>query len=297
VNWENLVHQLALLLAKKHVYGLFTALIILVVGIYLARRTSRAISRISHLDTQQKIVFQKFSSYLLIAIVIAAALNQMGFDLKVLLGAAGVLTVAVGFAAQTSASNVISGLFLMIDRPFVIGDVIEVSGNRGEILSIDLLSTKIRTFDNVLVRVPNETMVKSDIRNLTFFPIRRMDFKFGVAYKENIKQVHQLLLDIASRNPLCLEDPAPLFIFDGFGDSSLNIQFSVWTLRQNMTTMQNSLLQEIKTAFDRAGIEIPYPHRTIIQVEPATGPPSPTDPSSRSRSIRTWSERAGQPPE
>jgi small-conductance mechanosensitive channel len=180
-----------------------------------------------------------------------------------------VFGVAVGFAAQTSVSNVISGLFLRIDRPFLVGDVIEVAGLKGEVLSIDFLSCKFRTFDNILVRVPNETMVKSDIKNLTFFPIRRIDFKIGVSYKENMKRVHEILLDVATRNPLSLEDPAPLFIFEGFGDSSLNLQFSVWTVRENLILLQNSILQEIKSAFDNAGVEIPYPHRTVIIAESA----------------------------
>lgn len=276
MNGGGLTKQLEAALTQKHLYGLLMAAVILIVGIVLARRASNAVSRISHLDTQQRVLIQKFSYYGLITIVIAAALNQMGFDLKVLLGAAGVLTVAVGFAAQTSASNLISGLFLIVDRPFVVGDIIEVAGAKGEVLSIDLLSSKIRTFDNILVRVPNETMVKSEIKNLTFFPIRRLDFKIGVGYKEDMGQVHKILLEVASRNPLCLEDPAPLFIFDGFGDSSMNIQFSVWAMRENMGLLQNSILTEIKLAFDRHGIDIPYPHRTVT----LAGPPAPATPGA-----------------
>lgn len=261
------------ILSQKYLSGILMAAFILVAGFLLARRASNAISRISHLDPQQRLLIQKLSYYGLITVVIATALSQLGFDLKVLLGAAGVLTVAVGFAAQTSASNLISGLFLIVDRPFVVGDIVEIGGVTGEVLSVDLLSSKIRTFDNILVRIPNETMVKSDIKNLTFFPIRRLDFKIGVSYKENIAKVHKVLLDVANRNPLCLEDPVPLFIFEGFGDSSLNIQFSVWVLRTNLLLLRNSILAEIKAAFDKEGIEIPYPHRTVIlagSAEPVT---------------------------
>jgi small-conductance mechanosensitive channel len=250
-----------------HLANAFAAIVIIFVGLFLARRASSALTRLPNLDIQQKLILKKFSYYVLATLVIAAALNQLGFDLKVILGAAGVLTVAVGFAAQTSASNLISGLFLMIDRPFSIGDGIEVDAVKGEVLSIDLLSTKIRTFDNRLIRVPNETMVKSNITNLSFFPLRRVDMKFGVGYNDSIIKVRDILIDLSSRNPLVLDEPEPLFIFEGFGASSQDVFFAVWTLRENYLDVQNSMLSEIKVRFDREGIEIPFPTRTLIYTE------------------------------
>ena len=115
-----------------------------------------------------------------------SALRELGFKLSVLLGAAGVLTVAVGFASQTSASNIISGLFLLGERPFSVGDVIRVGSTTGEVLSIDLLSAKLRTFENLFVRIPNETLIKSEVTNLSRLPVRRLDLKIGIAYKEEV---------------------------------------------------------------------------------------------------------------
>ncbi|HSH70842.1 MAG TPA: mechanosensitive ion channel family protein, partial [Deferrisomatales bacterium] len=174
-----------------------------------------------------------------------------------------VLTVAVGFASQTSASNIISGLFLMVEEPFVVGDLIRVGDTTGEVLSIDLLSVKLRTFDNLFVRVPNESMVKSEVTTLTRFPIRRADLKIGVAYKEDIARVREVLMAVADENPLCLMEPKPLFIFLGYGESSLDIQFSVWAKRENFLDLRNGIYEEIKLAFDAAGIEIPFPHRSL----------------------------------
>lgn len=249
-----------------HLANAGAAVLIVVIGLFIARRASNAMTKVPNLDLQQRLLLKKFSYYAFATLVVAAALNQLGFDLKVILGAAGVLTVAVGFAAQTSASNLISGLFLMIDRPFKIGDAIEVDAVKGEILSIDLLSTKIRTFDNRLIRVPNETMVKSNIVNLSFFPVRRVDMKFGVGYNVSIMKVRDVLLDIAARSPLILDEPEPLFIFEGFGASSQDVFFAVWTLRENYLEVQNSLLAEIKNRFDREKIDIPFPTRTIIHL-------------------------------
>ncbi len=292
INVDALTKPFEDIFTKQHLFGFLSALIILGVGIFLARRASRAVTRIGQLDLQQKIIVQKFTYYLLVTIVVAAALSQMGFDLKVLLGAAGVLTVAIGFAAQTSASNLISGLFLIVDRPFIVGDVIEVGSTKGEVLSIDLLSCKIRTFDNIMVRVPNETVVKSEIKNLSFFPIRRIDIKLGVSYNENIEEVRDLLVAVATHNPLVLEEPPPLFLFEGFGDSALNVQFSVWTLRTNMLSTQNAILQEIKTAFDHAGVEIPYPHQVVMSATPSKPKdrPGTGDPNHhlKTRLRRSW---------
>jgi small-conductance mechanosensitive channel len=179
------------------------------------------------------------------------------------LGAAGILTVAIGFASQTSASNLISGLFVIAERPFVVGDVIRIEGTTGEVLSVDLLSVKIRTFDNLYVRIPNESIIKSQITNLTHFPIRRLDMQIGVAYKEDLERVRRIVFDVADKNPDCLEEPPPLYIFQEYGDSALAFQFSVWAKRENFLELKNSMHLDIKSAFDEQGIEIPFPHRSL----------------------------------
>ena len=196
-----------------------------------------------------------------------SALRELGFDLSVMLGAAGILSVAIGFASQTSASNLISGIFLMLERPFSIGDVIRVEATTGEVISIDLLSVKLRTFENLFVRIPNESMIKTQVTTLTKFPIRRADLQVGISYKEDIERVKEILLELANKNPLCLDEPAPLFIVLGFGTSSVDIQFSVWSKRENFLAVKNAVYQEIKKAFDAQGIEIPFPHVSLYAGE------------------------------
>jgi small-conductance mechanosensitive channel len=154
-------------------------------------------------------------------------------------------------------------LFLIVERPFVVGDLLNIDGTVGEVVSIDLLSVKIRTFDNLMLRVPNETLIKSSFLNLTRFPIRRFDVQLSVAYKEDTEKVRRILVDVADRNPICLDEPRPLFIYRGYGDSGLELQFSVWAKRQNFLLLRNSIQEEIKKAFDENGIEIPFPHRSL----------------------------------
>jgi len=262
------------------------AVVLVVLGLVLAVLSSRLIQRLTskrlsvhHLQLIRRVVY-----YSVLALFVASALRELGFSLAVLMGAAGVLTVAIGFASQTSASNLISGLFLIGERPFAVGDIIRIGGTTGEVLSIDALSVKLRTFDNLFVRIPNETLIKSEVTTLTRFPIRRLDLPVGVAYKEDLGRVREVLMEVAERNPQCLDDPQPLFIFQGFGDSSLDIQFSVWATRENYLALRNSIAVEIKAAFDQAGIEIPFPHRSLYTGEatrpfPVTlVPPSPVLP-------------------
>ncbi|HSG51053.1 MAG TPA: mechanosensitive ion channel family protein [Rheinheimera sp.] len=248
---------------------LLKAAILLLSGFLVASMASRAVNRFFSKNFSQHhiVLFKRLVYWLILALFVASALKQLGFSLSVLLGAAGVLSVALGFASQTSASNLISGLFLIGEKPFQLGDTIKVGTTTGEVLSIDLLSVKLRTFDNLFVRIPNETLIKSEVTNLTRFPIRRFDLLLGVAYKEQIATVRQVLMDVADKNPLCLDEPAPMFLFLGFGDSALNIQFSVWSKRENFRDLRNSLQEEVKLAFDRAGIDIPFPQRTVHLVQ------------------------------
>jgi len=241
------------------------AMAVLVVGWILGKALSVGLRKIL-LRTQRAqtaMVVSRAVFYMVVFVAISGALSVLGLNLGVLLGAAGVLTVALGFASQTSASNLISGLFLLAEQPFVVGDLIRVGEVTGEVLSVDLLSVKIRTFDNLYVRVPNEEVIKTHITNLTHFPIRRVDVHLSVAYKEDLGRVRNLLFDVADREPLCLVEPGPMFLMQGFGESGISLQFSVWGRRESYIQLRNAIHQDIKEAFDREGIEIPFPHRTL----------------------------------
>ena len=242
---------------------------LLIVGLVLAKLATKGIAKFGkeRLSQHQSILLQRIGYYLVITMFAFTALQQLGIDLGVLLGAAGILTVALGFASQTSASNVISGLFLLGERPFAVGDSIRIGSTTGEVISIDLLSVKLRTFDNLFVRIPNENIIKSEVTTLTRFPIRRFDLVIGVAYKEDLKKVKEILLKVSSDYHLCLEDPEPQYMLTGFGDSSINIQFSLWTKRENFLKFKNGIIERVKKAFDDNNIEIPFPHRTIYFTE------------------------------
>lgn len=201
--------------------------------------------------------------YVGLIILLITVLGELGISLAPLLGAAGILGVAIGFASQTSVSNIISGFFLIAEQPFKVDDIITVGNNSGFVLSIDMMSVKMRTFDNRFVRIPNEMIIKTEVINNTKFPIRRFNCSVSVAYKEDIGKVREILLDVAEKNEYCMAEPAPLIIFDAFGASSIDLLLLVWAPKDEYIQLKNTINEEVKARFDKEGIEIPFPHVSI----------------------------------
>lgn len=241
------------------------AAVMVVIGLPIVVVLSKGARRwgTARINAQAGLIGGKLIFYAGLTTVAVTTMTELGFSLAPLLGAAGIVGIALGFASQTSVSNVIAGFFLIAEQPFVVDDLIEVGGVTGRVLSVDTMSVKLRTLDNKFVRIPNETLVKSTVTNITRFPIRRVDVRLGVAYKEDPKRVREVLLDLAEQNPVCLMEPEPIVVFEGFGESSLNLLFAVWTTRENFLAMKNSIQEEVMERFEEEGIEIPFPHRSI----------------------------------
>lgn len=251
---------------NEHIRPILSAIILILSGYLIGRILSASVAKtfLKQLTPQQYMLLRRFIFYFVMLLFAASAIEQLGFQISALLGAAGILTVAIGIASQTSMSNVVSGLFMIGEKPFEVGHTVKVGDTLGEVLSIDLLSVKIRTQDNTMVRIPNEMLIKSPILNYSYFPIRRVDLEIGIAYKEDLDEVKNILIAVSDKNPLSLMEPKPLFQILKFADSSINIQFSVWCSRANYTDLKNSIHVEIKKAFDKQGIEIPFPTRSLI---------------------------------
>lgn len=234
-------------------------------GFFLLRFLSALLNRVTrkYLSQQYSMLLRKAIQYTGAVIVLFIILSVLGLKITALLGAAGIVGIAVGFAAQTSMSNLISGLFLISEKPFQIGDVIRVGDKTGVILSIDLLSVKIKTFDNQYIRIPNSVLLNTELTNVTRFPIRRLDIKFSVAYQTDVTRLRRVLLEVAASNPHCLDEPEPLIVFTDFGDSGLQFLFGVWFYKPDYLELKNSLMQQIKESFDAEGILFAYPARVL----------------------------------
>jgi small-conductance mechanosensitive channel len=239
--------------------------VIVLVGLLAAGFISRSLSRVAqrHFAVHQAMLIKRFTYYLVIALTIITALNEAGINLSVVIGAAGVASVAIGFASQTSMSNLISGVFMIIEKPFMIGDTIKVGGTSGEVTSMGLLSTLLKTGDNVMVRIPNENLMKSEIANITRFETRKFEVQVGIDYSANLQEARELIIQAVKSLDLILKEPGPSVQFDRFNDNSMDLTLSCWCRQDRLADAKFAVAQTVKATLDSANISIPYPHRVL----------------------------------
>ncbi|MCA0403757.1 MAG: mechanosensitive ion channel family protein [Proteobacteria bacterium] len=244
------------------------ALGLLILGFCLAKRASNLTEHLlnKHFSRHHILLIKRSLFYITFTIFAVTGLQHLGFNLSVLLGAAGIFTVAISFASQTAASNLISGIFLLFEHPFKVGDTVEVKGINGVVDSIDLLSTKLKTSDNKLVRIPNEAMIKSEITNLSYFSTRRLDLLIAIAYETDIEKVKNILLELANAATGVLAVPAPSVIINNFANYAVEIKLMVWTKTENFSQLKNSMQEVIKLRFDKEGIESPTSPLSIQRI-------------------------------
>ncbi|MFC6052709.1 mechanosensitive ion channel protein [Acinetobacter sp. Ac_877] len=247
------------------------AILLCCIGFLIARFISNTFIRTvgSRFNAHQHLIWRRGIFYTIFLFFIIASLKEAGFKLSVFLGAAGILTVALGFASQTSASNLISGIFLIGEGSFEIGDTIQITLIRGhtiegEVISIDLLSVKLLTQDNIYVRLPNEQLIRAPVQNLSKFPIRRIPITLAINFHEDIIKVREVLLDVANKYPLVLTDPKPAVTVTAFRESSIELLFAVWCQQQNFLKVRDEMQERIRNGFLSNQIEIPVPKMGFV---------------------------------
>ncbi len=240
-------------------------LLIISIGFPLIKLISRVTAKVTskHLTAQTQMLIRKVVYYSGLTFLLISVLNELGFKISALLGAAGIFGVAIGFASQTSVSNIISGIFLIVEKPFAVGDSIQVGKTTGTILSIDLLSVKLKTADNSFVRIPNENLIKSEIVNTSRFENRRLDTKLTLSYHEDIHKAIAILEEMSKNNALILNDPEPLIHVSTLGENSVQILFGLWCTQADYTNLQHHIHLEIKDKFDKAKISLSNPAYAI----------------------------------
>ncbi len=234
-------------------------------GVFLSRLLNFGISRtlFHKSNSQTRFIIGKIINYSFFFIVVMLVLHQLGVRLSAILGAAGVIGIVIGIASQTSFGNIISGIFLVSEKAFEIGEIIRVGNTTGVVYAIDLLSVRVKTFDNLIVRIPHQHLISNEFTNITRMPIRRLNIDLSVAYKEDLEKVEAILKDVAKNNLLVLEEPEPIVLFKEYGNSGIEIFFGVWFEKSNFLKVKNSIFKEVKQRFDSEGIEIPYPHVSL----------------------------------
>lgn len=253
------------------IYGNVTLLdiivagIILLVGLFIAKAISMYLRRFlkekvakEHLEIIIKVLF-----YIIIIIAVLSILPTIGVRLSGLLVAGGIAGLAIGFASQSIIGNLISGIFLMIERPIKIGNSVNIEGIAGIVEDIRIISTTIRTFDGLYVRVPNQRVFTAGITNFVANVARRFEYVVGVRYNDDADKALEVIKSIIEEHPLALQNPAPQVFVDNLGDSSVNIIVRIWAPSTEWFGVKTELLWKIKKALESEGIEIPFPQRVV----------------------------------
>ena len=216
-------------------------------------------------------LLNKFAGAIIFFAAIIMAMDILGINVMPFIAGAGVAGLALGFAAKDTLSNLIAGILLIIDRPFEIGDRIEVwsapagSATWGDVIDIGLRATKIKTTDNIIIIIPNNEIMMRDIINYTIISTKiRVRVDIGVSYDADIKKTKDIILKVAHTLPWISKDTPPMVVVRNFGESSVDLQLRVWidNARKRMDTV-SFITDNLKDAFDKEGIEIPYPKRDI----------------------------------
>jgi len=244
------------------VKGLLTLAVGFFVAKALAKMAEKAAAKKSEKHTAMMI--GKVVYYAVIVLVLVAVLDIFDVKLTAILAAAGIMSVALGFAAQTSVANIVSGFFLLMDRPFEIDDVIEFEGQQGTVTSIDLLSTKLRTFDNLYVRIPNENLIKNKIVNLTRYKTRRLCLGFKLGPEADIASAKKIILEETRGYQHTLPDPRPFIIVRGVGESGTGLDLFLWVKGEAYLQSLSDLNENIHRTLMERGIRPAFPHREII---------------------------------
>ena len=207
----------------------------------------------------------RFTGYVVIIIAVLTIAGQLGIKLTSLIAGLGVAGLALSFAAQDTVANIISGITLLIDRPFKKNDWIRMGDIHASVTNIKLRTTVLTTFDNETIVVPNKMLVQERIVNHTLTPRIRAKVPIGIAYKESIQAAREVMLGTIKGDERILDTPEPAVIVTGLGDSSINLELRFWTQDPLMKfSLQWEYTERCKRALDEAGIQIPFPHRQIF---------------------------------
>ena len=266
-----------------NLFKVISAVIVLLLLWIVYKIITRTIKRAGEVkpNKQKTLLFTKFFQYAFYIIAIMYILSCFGIKLTALLGAAGVVGLAVGFAAQTSVSNIISGLFVISEGTMKIGDFISVSGVSGTVDSVDLLSVKVHTLDNQMVRIPNSAIINSNFQNNSFYDTRRVTFAVSANYNTDIQKA---LNTFAKAPALCktvLKDPAPAVWVDELGGSNINMTIAVWCKSADFTATKNQMFIAIMKVMNDAGISAAYDCIEVTVHEDASTMPAAVKTAAR----------------
>lgn len=245
------------------------AAIIFAVGLFIAVLV-RNIMRRSLSPRLPPHVYKPLETVVYYSLLILAgmgALSPFGISLTSLIIAGGFAGIVIGLATQSTLSNLVSGIMLLVEQPLRIGDPVSVSGYSGVVAGINVFSTQIRTWDGPIVRIPNNEVFNTIITNYSRMKARRVEFKIGIHYDSDLQKAIHAIRKLMEDHPLCLVNPGPEVFVEDYGDNAILLKMRCWAPTQAWFATKVDLQTKLKTALDEAGIKIPYPQLDVHFVE------------------------------
>ncbi|WP_292371420.1 mechanosensitive ion channel family protein [Methanosarcina sp. UBA411] len=263
----------------------FSILLAKILSLYLRRSLKDRVSK----DMAETII--KVFYYGMLTIVFLSNVSLIGIDPSAFLVAGGVTGIILGFASQNIVGNLVSGFFLMVERPIKIGDQVQINDVSGYVTDIRIISTHIRTFEGLLVRIPNQQVFTTNITNIVGHPVRRFEYTIRIRYSDDANAAIWLIKDIIDKEPFALLNPSPSVFVSDLGESSVNISVRIWAPVNEWFGIKTRILWNIKQALEENGIEIPLPQRIIRIQTDFQKVPEELKPVKEIESILNYEER------
>jgi len=238
----------------------FSTFLAKILSLYLRRSLKDKVSK----DAGETII--KILYYGMLTIVFFSNLRLIGINPSGFLLAGGVAGIVLGFASQNIVGNLVSGFFLMVERPIKIGDQVQISDVSGYVIDIRIISTLIRTYDGLLVRIPNQQVFTTNITNVVEHPVRRFEHTIRIRYSDDANAAIFLIKDLIDKEPFALLNPSPSVFVNDLGDSSVNITVRIWAPVNEWFGIKTRILWDIKQTLEENGIEIPLP-QSIVHIQ------------------------------
>jgi len=259
-----LLRNQALLLS--YAVNIVAAVVIIIVGMIIARVVSGALNRLMvarQIDATVADFLSALVRYGIIAFTLIAALGRVGVQTASVIAVLGAAGLAIGLALQGSLSNLAAGVLLVTFRPFRAGEYVDLGGIAGTVLQVQIFSTTLRTVDGRIVVVPNGKIIAGNIINFSREPVRRNEFIIGVAYDSDIDKVRQLLTAIIESDERIFSDRERTVRLNELGPSSINFVVRVWSKSGDLQNVYWDVLERIKRDFDANDISFPYPQMDV----------------------------------
>jgi small conductance mechanosensitive channel len=252
----------------NYIPNIISALAVLIIGLIVIKVVRRVITGIMTKKPEHDPTLLKFIldviTWILRAFIFVAIIGRLGVETTTFAAAIGAAGLAIGLSLQGSLSNFAGGLLIILFKPFRIGDYIEAQGQGGTVNSIQIFSTRLITSTNQVVYMPNGALSNNTIKNFSQEPLRRADITLSVGYTTDLKRVKEIINGVIVSDKKVLTEPKPAIEIKALAENSIDLNVMIWAERADFGAMVSDFYENIKAAFEQAGIEIPYPQRDVF---------------------------------